>query len=1189
MAGRIGNSGASGKSIVKALCVLVVLSMTLPGYMPYIPALRATAQTDPPPYGIGDWTITDKTVVKDQTLVIKGNVNVMPGASLTLDHTILSLQTPADYQNNINVNPTGALYITNGSYIGTTDKLYILDLYPNSKLRITDSMVNGLSALTIGSTDAVIERSNFTFTQISEGIVALGGHVIIRNSTVVTADISVWDAQGDVEVYDSMITDSMTDGINVYPLCTLVMHPEVPPVWLPPWFLAAGFWNVNPYCAMTRHAKILNNEITWANEEAIKISYSTVTIEGNTLQVVTGDGVHIEHLSSNVVIKDNEISNVWYGIRVDMQSSDNGAPYFPSVIRIENNNITKCKDYAYAVKDNVNVDASWVVRGRDSLVDSPIQMKLPINITTGGHLTLEGSALTLFGLNVAPNGFTVDQGGELTLDDVTTELKSPTFGTYLNVLDGGTAHIVNSTLSGLGYAYGQNGQNAGVYSAGVMEIDGSFIGNGYDGIVVAGGNTTVRSSVVMNCTDGLRVVDGGLDVYNSSITAMAGMAVKVDKGTVNLYNTTFNANRYLVSGGRLNVFWQCDVKTMWENGVTIGNVSFRVVEKTGATVNAGLTGADGFSNKFYLREFTDTGSGKQMTTAHNVSGSYKAAEGIGMTNSTEANVVGNMRIPLYIPDHVLPWLKVLSPGVVVYQRNNTLIVNGTAGDNQSGLDRVQWSLDLDLWTDVNGLAQWNFSMFLKFGKYDLYLRALDRAGNAYYLTMKVTIDSSAPFLFILSPKDGYITKLRTVLVEGATEYGANVTIKGISVLAVDGTFRISVPIDEGENIIVVTAKDDTGNFNSSSVKVVRDTTPPKIVVTSPPENYVTNRIDEQNIPVTGYTDVGAKLMSQGRAIIVNDDGSFSFTFGLKDGINVIDLMAEDSLGNQNSTVRHVLYDRTIPPLNISSPKDGLYTNRTSVPVIGMTEAGANVTARSINFTASTMSDGSGRFELSLGLSEGQNTIQVTARDLAGNMKSGTVTVFRDTIAPTLILNGVKDGMVSDQTAIIVEGQTDAGAMVKLNGDILPVGRTGLFGTTLNLYSANNTFVFEAVDRAGNSKVVTIHIKRKAPPEPKPGGTQAAFDYMPLLAVITIIVLVVQWVLLSRNRMFKARKDQQAKAMAEDEEAPPEAPEEGPEAPRRRVRPKRPQGSRPIVVERNAPEFDIEYGEGSDKPKGGGKP
>ena len=1185
MAGRIGNFGASGKSIVKALCILVVLSMALPGYLPFIPALRASAQTDPPPYGLGDWTITDNTVVKDQTLVIEGNVNIMPGASLTLDHTIVQLHLHSDYQYNVNVFPTGALYVTNGSYIGTTDKWYILDVYPNSKLRISDSMVNGLSAVPIGSMDAIIDRSNFTFTQISEGIIPLGGHVIIRNTTIVSSDIAIWDAQGDVEVYDSTIIDSQTVGINVYPLCTPVMHPEFPPTWLPPWFLAAGPWATNPYCAMTRHAKIVNNEISWSNEVAIKISYSTVTIIGNTLRVVTGDGVHIEHLSSNVVIKDNDISNVWSGIHVDMQSSDNGAPYFPTVITIENNNILQCKDFAYVVKDNIKVDAKWVVNG-DSLVDSPIQMKLPITISNGGHLTLEGSALTLFGIDVAPNGFTVDQGGELTFDGVTTEVKSAALGTYLNVLDGGTAHIVNSTLSGLGYNFGPNGQNAGVYSAGLLDIEGSFIGNGYDGIVVGGGNTTVQSSVVINCTDGLRVVDGGLDVYNSSIMDMVGLDVKVDQGTVNLYNTSFNANKYLVSGGRLNVLWQCDVKTMWENGVTIGNASISISEKTGAKVLDGQTGTDGLSGKFYLREFTDIGSGKEMTTAHNVSGSF-----IGMTNWTEANVVSNMKISLYLPDHILPWLKVLSPGLVVHQTNNTLFVNGTAGDNQSGLDRVQWSLDLDLWTDVNGLSPWNFSLFLRFGHYDLYMRALDRAGNAYYLTISVTIDNSAPFLFVLDPEDGFVTKLRTVLVEGATERGATVTIKDISVLAVDGSFRISVPIDEGENVLVVTSKDDTGNYNSVSVKVIRDTTAPKIVINSPPENYVTNRKNEPNLPVTGYTDVGAKLMSQGRAITVNDDGSFSFTYGLKEGMNVIDLMAEDSLGNQNSTVRHVLYDITIPPLNISSPRDGLYTNRTSIPVAGLTEAGANVSARSLNFTASTQSDQGGRFELSLGLSEGQNIIQVTVKDRAGNTNpgKGTLTVYRDTVSPMLTLNGVTDGMVSDQTALIIEGQTEAGATLKLNGNLLPVGRTGLFGTTLNLYSANNTFVFDATDQAGNTKVVTVHIKRKAPPEPKPTGTQAAFDYMPLFAVIAIIVLVVQWVLLSRSRMLKARKDRMDKASAQTEAAPPDEPEEGREAPPKRVTPKRPQGRKPIVVEHNAPEFDIEYGEGSDMPKGGDRP
>ena len=1184
-----GPTGPAGK----VLCLLLLVAMVLPGSLPLGLFSGARAQTEPPLTGIGDWVISDNTVMKDRSLVIQGNIEVKSGGSLTLDHTVLQFNVHATWQYTFIVDNGGALYIQNDSYLGTLDEVFILSAAPGSVLRITDSTVNGLGPITIGSTDAIIERDNFTLNYQWDGIVMLGGKAVIRNSTFVSGDVSIWDALGDLTVYDTTVTDS-EDGILVVPVCTLYGAPEgfgnTP--WIPGWFWAAPQlppFNMPSYCGIWRTARLTNNHISYSYDAGIKGLYSTSIIDRNTFEGITGEAIQIENMSTFTTVLDNEIVNCWIGIDIDLYKfikgnpfHDFGPPYINSNITIFNGNITKSKQYSFYVRQNAMFDGSWTFRDHPSLIDSVLQFRIPITVTEGGRLDLVNTSMELWGTGLKPYGLTVEDTGTLNILGVTTIKNKLGLGSYLQVLNGGTAHINGSHMSGWGYSWGTSGETAGLYSAGTLTVDNSTIDFGFDGIIVNGGRTEVHSTFLKNCSDGFRVLSGEIDVFKSNLTGMTGFDIKTGGGLIELYDTPFNTQRYVVSNGKLDMFWSCDLMAMWNNGVAIGNASFNISEVSGAKVQKGTTGPDGLSEMFYLREFTDTGTGISKTTPHSVSGTY-----IGMKNTTVADITQSTTIPLYIPDKGLPWLKVNRPGLQIFQRNNTLLLNGTAGDNESGLDRVQWSLDQDLWTDVDGLASWGLTMRLTFGSYTLYLRAIDRAGNVVNRTLFVTIDSTPPAIHILDPTNGFITKLRTVLVYGMTEVGANVTIKGQSITSTDGTFRLSVPIDEGSNLLVATVTDATGNTNSTTVLVIRDTTPPKIIITNTPENYITNKIQDQNLAVSGLTEPGATLMSEGRVITVNDDGTFSFLYGLKDGINEISLVAEDALGNQNSTVRHVIYDRTIPTLNVTSPEDGFYTNHLNVTVTGSTEASANVTVSSLNFTATSRADQEGMFSVTIGLSEGLNVLVIAAKDLAGNIKSRNIEVFRDTIAPTLILEGVTEGMSTEKSSLLVEGQTEVGARVKFNGNIINVGVTGLFSVTLDLYQANNTFVFESMDKAGNTKTVTLHVHRTVTAEPQPSGAGAALNYLPWLVVLAAIVLAVQWAFIAKSQKQKAMRKHKVGQVMETKETE-EAPEEPSKAPPKRIEPRRPRQGAQVVVEHGAPEFEIEYGEGSQGPGGGRK-
>jgi biopolymer transport protein ExbD len=79
-------------------------------------------------------------------------------------------------------------------------------------------------------------------------------------------------------------------------------------------------------------------------------------------------------------------------------------------------------------------------------------------------------------------------------------------------------------------------------------------------------------------------------------------------------------------------------------------------------------------------------------------------------------------------------------------------------------------------------------------------------------------------LEITSPKDGEVVTKSPVLVSGTTVGGADVSVNDAETKAdVNGEFKVSIPLEEGENEIFVTANDQDGNYAESSVKITLNT------------------------------------------------------------------------------------------------------------------------------------------------------------------------------------------------------------------------------------------------------------------------------------------------------------------------------------------------------------------------------
>ena len=127
---------------------------------------------------------------------------------------------------------------------------------------------------------------------------------------------------------------------------------------------------------------------------------------------------------------------------------------------------------------------------------------------------------------------------------------------------------------------------------------------------------------------------------------------------------------------------------------------------------------------------------------------------------------------------------------------------------------------------------------------------------------------------------------------------------------------------------------------------------------------------------------------------------------LSEGEHTITVYAMDYDGNQSASASSTFTVDTVPPvLDVTSPSADTITNKATITVSGTTNDATSspvtltIVCGGTSYTPTVGSDGA--FSQSVSLSEGTNTITITAKDKAGKATTVTRTVTVDTTAPTI--------------------------------------------------------------------------------------------------------------------------------------------------------------------------------------------
>ncbi|MFT5289858.1 MAG: hypothetical protein ACI8QC_002232 [Planctomycetota bacterium] len=356
-------------------------------------------------------------------------------------------------------------------------------------------------------------------------------------------------------------------------------------------------------------------------------------------------------------------------------------------------------------------------------------------------------------------------------------------------------------------------------------------------------------------------------------------------------------------------------------------------------------------------------------------------------------------------------------------------------------------------------------------------------------------DETAPVVSITAPVDGSVIGSLSVDVEATvvdeSETVVTSTPTGLMPAVLPeymGTLALDV---EGENVITVSATDDSSNSAATSVLVYRDTISPVVEISPGEGTVVSSPISSFGITVTDQTETEVNVHGQPAGTALVADGE---TFGVastmltgtillwEEGVNTIVVEATDAAGNTTLVTRNVILDTTAPVVEIASPVNGACYGVGSDLEIPLSAEVNDATATEVSGALTgSLEAGGGTLMGTVTLVEGVNSISVTATN-PGLMLVGTdtVSVTLDTIAPTVEIATPEDGACvrgtiefHATTADVLPGTVDSSVFF-VDGVALAAAELYTVDTLLLSEGLHELSVL-ATDTCGNETTTSVEI------------------------------------------------------------------------------------------------------------------
>ena len=516
-------------------------------------------------------------------------------------------------------------------------------------------------------------------------------------------------------------------------------------------------------------------------------------------------------------------------------------------------------------------------------------------------------------------------------------------------------------------------------------------------------------------------------------------------------------------------------------------------------------------------------------------------------NVTFADNISSLKTSFYLTVNVT-WYNVTSGGlnnepvnnasIIIYDKDN--IPTNLSTDSNGTLYTKILALTMNKTTHPNGVLLMPHRV--NASKYDIPNETKPFYVNETRYVKLVLYDSKNPLLSI-NPVFFNITNNPLLILTGTASdnieiRGVEITIDDITWTRCDLTIVNSTPgnytvawsgtitLKEGHNTVYMMAKDFAGNNGTKTVTITLDKTPPALTITSP----VPGTTNQPTLTITGTTEPDATLTINTVSVNVDENGNFSKTFNLSEGVNVFTVVASDSLGNENRKVLSIVVFDSTPPTSgiayIKSPTNSLtgITGTANDDISGVKKVEICITRGSDGYyltgsawsSAETWLTANGTSAWSYSWTPEEDsvyTIKSRATDNANNVETpspGTAFTY-DKTPPTLTNIKPSNNTKTISQTITVSGETD-GVSVTVNG--APVNmENGKFSTAVKIGTGKNVIIIVATDSAGNINQTTIVVKRISD-EWVPPST----EWVGLLVGIIVIALIIAVLVLYKKKI-----------------------------------------------------------------------
>ncbi len=351
------------------------------------------------------------------------------------------------------------------------------------------------------------------------------------------------------------------------------------------------------------------------------------------------------------------------------------------------------------------------------------------------------------------------------------------------------------------------------------------------------------------------------------------------------------------------------------------------------------------------------------------------------------------------------------------------------------------------------------------GSYFWRVAALDRFGlpgaRSDPRRFNIKTDTIPPYLAILEPAEGSILRDGPIVVRGATEPGATLSVQGAPLaVGTDGAFRTVVQPVEGRNELRAEARDPAGNrtvrataFLFAPAAKAAVTYDPALVRLAP-NHFVTGT---SPLALAGVTEANARITIRSgsgplRASAFSDGtGRFQLAVPVEESDEALTLTVTTPNGAATDDGITVTLDREAPRIELDEAPPAV-TREDVLLLRGHVEPGA---AFLVNGRGTPETDG--RFKEPVRLNPGENIIEMRATDRVGNSAAERWNVVVDQDPPELLDQRIAPNRIARGGKVTVEVKARDRSGLRQTAQVTVAVGDGLYTDYLRLNEPSQSY------------------------------------------------------------------------------------------------------------------------------------